>query len=108
MSNTKVFSWVNPTTNVDVTAPFVASEITGYTVGVRPNSVAAIAAGSVPGVYPTLVSGAAGPISVSALVPGLYAAAVRADGLVPSAWSAEALFTVVPPTPSAPTLFTVA
>lgn len=104
MANPKTFSWVAPTINTDGSA-FVASEITGYTVGIRSTT----AVGSVAGTYPTLTAaGLATSLALPTLVPGNYAAAVRADGLVPSAWSTEALFTVVPPTPSAPTLFTVA
>lgn len=110
MSNPTVFSWTPPTTNTDGT-PIAAGEITGYSVGVR--DVAA--AGSVAGTYtsfdmaPATATSATIAGLVPALkVPGSYAAAVQAVGPVDSAWTAEVTFSLVAPTPSAPTGFTVA
>jgi hypothetical protein len=110
MPNPTQFTWTDPTTNTDGT-PIVAGEITGYTVGVR----SATAAGSVAGVYPMLTKitdPAATKEALSALtpilVPGSYAAAIQTNGPMNSAWSTEATLTIVPPTPSSPTSFTVA
>ncbi len=110
MGNPTGFSWVDPTTSTDGT-PLAAGEVTGYTVGVR----SASAAGSVAGTYPITGSvagvGSTGETiaALSALLkPDTYAAAVRADGPVASAWSAEQTFTIAPEQPSPPTGFTVA
>jgi hypothetical protein len=99
--------WAEPTVNVDG-SPVVASEITGYQLGVRP------ASGTV-GVYPALtpVSGA-GTLteafsSISALlVPGSYFAAIQTIGPTDSAFSAEVAVTIAAPVPVAPTGFGVA
>lgn len=110
MSNPTKFSWTDPTTNVDG-SPLAAGEITGYSIGVRLTT----AAGSAVGVYPIVanVTGATAANELisalgTVLVPGSYAAAVQAVGPVDSPWSGEAVFTIVPPQPSAPTGFTVA
>jgi hypothetical protein len=108
--NPTTFTWVDPTTNTDG-SPLAAGEITGYTIGVRSST----AAGSVAGTYPamtviasaTAVSEAVSALS-TVLVPGAYAAAIRSNGPVNSAWSTETAFTILPPTPSAPTAFTAA
>lgn len=109
MGNPTGFSWTDPTTNVDG-MPLTAGEVTGYTVGVRSTT----AAGSVAGTYPITgsVAGAASTgetiAALSALLkPDTYAAAVRADGPVPSAWSTEATFTLAPPQPNPPSNFVV-
>ncbi len=108
MSNPVNFTWADPTTNVDGSA-IVAGEILGYTIGVRSTT----AAGSVAGTYsktvviatPTATSEA---VSALGLVPDNYAAAIRTNSAINSSWSAEIAFTIVPPTPNAPTLFSVA
>jgi hypothetical protein len=106
MTNPTEFTWTDPTTNVDG-SPLDPSEITSYNIGIR------LASGT-PGVYTTIVN-VAGPTAHTELLsaispplaPGSYAAAVQAVGPVDSAFSTEATFTIVPPTPSAPTGFTV-
>jgi hypothetical protein len=109
MGNPTGFSWTDPVTNTDGSA-ITAGEVTGYTVGVRSTT----AAGSVAGTY--LITGSvAGAAStgetvaaLSALLkPDTYAAAVRADGPVPSAWSTEATFTIAPAQPNPPSGFVV-
>lgn len=109
MTNPTGFSWTDPTTNVDGT-PLADGEVTGYTVGVRSTTVA----GSVAGTYP-ITGAVAGATSTgetiaalnAMLKPDTYAAAVRADGPVPSDWSAEQTFTLAPAQPSAPSGFVV-
>jgi hypothetical protein len=105
MNPTK-FTWTPPTTNVDGSA-FDPSEVTGYELGIRPASGTA-------GTYPTLVeiAGEATAVEeISAIVPPLapgdYAAAIRAVGPVDSAFTSEVSFTIAPPTPAAPSDFTV-
>lgn len=110
MPNPTQFSWADATTNTDGT-PLVAGEITGYNIGVRSTT----AAGSVAGVYPMLTKvtdPAATKEALNALtpilVPGSYAAAIQSTGPIDSAWSTETTFSIVPPTPSSPTNFSVA
>jgi len=110
MTTPNQFNWVDPTTNTDGSA-ITEGEITGYTVGVRSTTVT----GSTAGTYPITgsVSGAAATSALASalnqvLKPDTYAAAVRADGPVPSGWSNESTFTVTPPQPNPPTGFTVA
>lgn len=105
MPNPTRFTWVDPTTNTDGTA-ITAGEVTGYEIGIR------VTAGSVAGIYPIIatVPGATAASELltalgTVLVPGSYAAAIRSSGPIASAWSAETTFTIVPPTPSAPTNF---
>ena len=109
MTSPTTFTWTDPTTNVDG-SPIAAGEITGYEIGVRPST------GTV-GTYPTrtpVTGGATVSEAFSAIAgtlqPGSYAAAVCALGAVNSAWSNEVTFTIAapPPTPSAPTNFTLA
>jgi hypothetical protein len=107
MSNPTEFSWTDPTTNADGT-PLAAGEITGYTVGVRPVT-------GTSGTYP-ITGSVTSPTATSELftslnamlAPGSYAAAIRADGPVASAWSTEITFDIAPEQPSAPTGFGVA
>jgi hypothetical protein len=110
VSNPTLFSWTDPTENVDG-SPIAAGEITGYLLGIRQTT----APGSAVGTYPITaqVAGAAAASELlsalgTVLTAGSYAAAVRAVGPVNSSWSTEAAFTIVPPTPSPPTNFTVA
>jgi hypothetical protein len=113
MTNPTTASWVDPTTNVDG-SPIAAGEITGYTIGVRDTTVA----GSTAGTYPFTATAPATATSelLSLITPVLptgdvLAAAVQANtATTNSAWSAEATFTLSPPppTPNAPTNFTVA
>lgn len=110
MSNPTQFTWTDPTANVDGTA-LSAGEVTGYTIGVRSTT----AAGSVAGTYPALTT-IANPTATSeamsalstVLKPDSYAAAVRTDGAVNSAWSSEVTFTIAPPVPNPPSGFSVA
>lgn len=98
------FSWTDPTTNTDGT-PIAPGEITGYLIGIRPQS----APGSVPGVY-TVTAAVASPTATTELFsqlgavlsPGTYAAAIQSVGPVNSAWSAETMFTIAPPPPPVP------
>jgi hypothetical protein len=102
VSNPSKASWVEPTTNTDG-SPLVASEITGYQVGIR-------SAAGTPGTYLTLipVTGAATlSVALPVLASGSYAAAVQAIGPVNSGWSTEATFTMAE-TPSPPTSFSIA
>lgn len=107
------FSWTDPTTNVDG-SPIVAGEITGYQIGIRP------ASGAV-GTYPVQLPSAnvaAVTENLNALTPTLanagssttagYFASIQTLGPVDSPWSAEVGFSLVPPTPSAPSNFSVA
>jgi hypothetical protein len=111
MANPTKFTWAVPTANTDGSA-IAAGEITGYQVGVRPAS-------GTPGVYTILApvdsaTATSDPIAdiSPALAYGSWVGAVQAltvNG--PSAWSAEASFTLVappPPIPNPPTNFTVA
>jgi hypothetical protein len=100
------FNWVDATTNVDGT-PLLASEVTGFQIGVRP------AAGT-PGAYPmlTAVTNAAATSEAftslsTLLVPGSYAAAIQSVGPVNSAFSPEITFTIAAPIPAPPTGFSV-
>lgn len=109
MTNPTGFSWVDPVANTDETA-ITQGEITGYTVGARSTT----ATGSVAGTYPITgsVAGSASTgetvAALSALLkPDTYAAAVRADGPVPSDWSTEATFTIAAPKPNPPSNFAV-
>lgn len=103
------FTWVDPLTNTDGSA-LTTGEITGYTIGIRSTT----AAGSVPGTYPALTS-IADPTATSeaisalstVLKPDSYAAAIRSDGPVDSAWSTEATFTIAAPVPNPPSSFSV-
>lgn len=107
MSNPSKFSWQLPISNADG-SPLVAGEISGFTIGIRSTT----AAGSVPGTYPALTS-IADPTATSeaisalstVLKPDSYAAAIRSDGSVDSAWSAEATFTIEVPVPNPPSNF---
>ncbi len=110
MTNPTTFNWTDPTTNTDGT-PIAAGEITGYTVGVRSTS----ATGSVAGTYPIMGS-VTDPTATSELFtqlntmlkPDTYAAAIRTDGPVPSAWlPTEVTFTIVAPQPNPPSTFAV-
>lgn len=101
------FTWTDPTTNVDGSA-LAAGEVTGYTIGVRSTT----ATGSVAGTYPALTT-IANPTATSEAIASLstvlkpddYAAAIRTDGPVDSAWSTEATFTVSAPVPNPPSAF---
>jgi hypothetical protein len=93
------FTWADPTTSVDG-SPLVPGEVTGYTIGVRSTT----AAGSAAGTYSALTSiidPAATSEAISALStvlkPDSYAAAIRSDGLVVSAWSTETMFAIAAP-----------
>ena len=102
MSNPTTATWTDPTTNVDG-SPIVAGEITGYTLGIR-------AASGTPGTYP-ITGAVADPAASSELLtalsatlaPGVYFAAVQANGPVNSAWSAETTFSITSPQPNPPT-----
>lgn len=110
MSNPTQFTWTDPTTNTDGST-IVAGEVTGYTIGVRSTTAAGSAAGTYPALTtianPTATTEALSALS-SVLKPDTYAAAIRSDGPVNSAWSAEATFTIVPPVPNPPSSFSVA
>ena len=107
---TAIFSWTDPTTNVDGT-PIVAGEVTGYDIGIR----SATATGSVAGTY-TIVVPVAGATAANEAVsaigqvlkPDTYAAAIRTAGQVDSLWSSEISFVIAPPQPNPPTNFTIA
>lgn len=106
MSATK-FQWVEPTVNTDGSA-VVASEITGYQIGVRPAS-------GTPGVYPALTPIAGAGTSTEAfaaltplLSPGSYFAAIQTVGPINSAFSAEVSITIAALVPNPPTGFGIA
>jgi hypothetical protein len=107
MSNPTTFTWTDPTKNVDGTA-ISAGEITGYSIGVRPSTGTAGTYSIVtPVASATATSEALSSLS-TILTPGSYAAAIQTIGPVNSAWSTEITFTIVAPTPSAPTGFGIA
>lgn len=101
------FTWTDPTTNKDGT-PITAGEITGYNIGIRIGSLNP--AVGTPGAY-TINVPIAGATAASELLsaispilaPNNYVAAIEAIGPIDSAFSPEVAFTVVAPTPNAPT-----
>lgn len=85
-------TWKAAAANADGT-PIQAGEITGYEVGIRPES-------GTPGTYPKIVSvasqwEAANALAALDLPMGNYAAAIRTTGPSDSAWSTETMFTVM-------------
>ena len=114
------FSWVDATQNTDDSA-IAAGEVTGYTIGVRADGVGAGNPTATPPVLPTystlvLITGAAvtaetlaafNAALTSALPAGNYWAAVQEQSVNgPSAFSAEAPFSIVSSAPpKAPTGF---
>ena len=107
MANPTTITWDDPTTNVDG-SPIAAGEITGYTVGVRPNN------GTI-GTYP-FTGQVADPAGTKELIsalstilsPGIYFVAVQSNGPVNSAWSPEVTFTIAAPVPNPPSGLKVA
>ncbi len=114
MAQPKTLTLTLPTTNTDGTA-ITSGELVDVDVGY----------GTTSGVYSTiveeamttvdpantpLVSFAWSALNQPTLVPATYyfAARMKSNAGIVSAWSNEAQFIVVPPTPSAPTLFTIA
>jgi hypothetical protein len=111
------FTWVDPVANSDGSALY-AGELTGYTLGIRPDGSAPVNVNT--GTYPLLVlipspvataeSKAALLAALSSVPPGNYWGSIRAESLNgPSAWAAEdpfALLSTAAPVP--PTGFMVA
>jgi hypothetical protein len=110
MTNPTVFTWVDPTTNVDG-SPIAPGEITGYTLGIRDIN----ATGSVVGTYPTQITAPATATSElfsalpTVLAPGTYVAAIETvTASNTSAWSSPEATFVIPapiPVPNPPTGF---
>lgn len=114
MSTPNQFTWVDSTTNTDGSA-ITQGEITGYTIGIRSLS----AVGSAAGTYPVLVPVSSPTATIETLAqvvatlgkpltPDNYAAAIRSVGPVSSDWTPEQNFTIDPPKPNPPSVFSVA
>lgn len=94
-------TWTDPTANTDGSA-IDASEITGYSIGVREDGSGAA------GTYPLTVTvqgatavseSAQALITALSLKPGNYWAAVQTVGPTNSDWSTEAPFSIPAPLP---------
>jgi hypothetical protein len=103
---TQGFSWVDATANVDGSA-VVTGEVTGFTIGVRPDGSQPPVA-TPPGTYPQSVAvvgatatseAVAAFLAALSLAPGNYFAAVQSTGPANSGWSTEAPFSIPAPVP---------
>jgi hypothetical protein len=113
--NPTEFDWTPASANTDATLPFVAGEVTGFVIGIRP------VAGS-PGVYPITIAvndpaatketlSAAVAAGLAVLKDGTYQSAIKSVGPVDSAWTSEVAsdttvsgtdFAIVTPPPPVP------